>query len=101
MKALADRKKDIYDEDIEWSTEMAAPTIIKLASLTVITGTHGAARDHEARRRRQIKIRGREAAARSMPCSTASSAWCRTRPGWSCTRSRGRAPSRNLDASGA
>jgi 2-isopropylmalate synthase len=44
MKALADRKKDIYDEDIEAlvDAEMAAShDRIKLASLTVIAGTHG------------------------------------------------------------
>jgi 2-isopropylmalate synthase len=44
MKALADRKKDIYDEDIEAliDGEMAAShDRIKLASLTVIAGTHG------------------------------------------------------------
>src|SRR5204862_230588 len=44
MKALADRKKDIYDEDIEAlvDEEMAAShDRIKLTSLTVIAGTHG------------------------------------------------------------
>src|SRR5436190_917574 len=44
MKALADRKKDIYDEDIEAlvDEEMAAAhDRIKLTSLTVIAGTHG------------------------------------------------------------
>jgi 2-isopropylmalate synthase len=44
MKALADRKKDIYDEDIEAlvDQEMAAShDRIKLTSLTVIAGTHG------------------------------------------------------------
>ena len=44
FKALADRKKDIYDEDIEAlvDEEMAAShDRIKLTSLTVIAGTHG------------------------------------------------------------
>jgi 2-isopropylmalate synthase len=44
FKALADRKKDIYDEDIVAlvDEEMAAShDRIKLASLTVIAGTHG------------------------------------------------------------
>jgi len=44
MKALADRKNDIYDEDIEalLDEEMAAAhDRIKLTSLTVIAGTHG------------------------------------------------------------
>jgi 2-isopropylmalate synthase len=44
MKALADRKKDIYDEDIEAlvDEEMAGShDRIKLTSLTVIAGTHG------------------------------------------------------------
>ncbi|OYU58591.1 MAG: 2-isopropylmalate synthase [Bradyrhizobium sp. PARBB1] len=44
MKALADRKKDIYDEDIEALVDQemaAAHDRIKLTSLTVIAGTHG------------------------------------------------------------
>jgi 2-isopropylmalate synthase len=44
MKALADRKKDIYDEDIEAlvDEEIAhSHDRIKLISLTVIAGTHG------------------------------------------------------------
>src|SRR4029079_10226663 len=44
FKALADRKKDIYDEDIIAlvDEEMAAShDLIKLSSLTVIAGTHG------------------------------------------------------------
>ncbi|MEO6380955.1 MAG: 2-isopropylmalate synthase [Nitrobacter sp.] len=44
FKALADRKKDIYDEDLEAlvDEEMAAShDRIKLTSLTVIAGTHG------------------------------------------------------------
>jgi 2-isopropylmalate synthase len=44
MKALADRKKDIYDEDIEAlvDEEIAhSHDRIKLVSLTVIAGTHG------------------------------------------------------------
>jgi 2-isopropylmalate synthase len=44
MKALADRKKDIYDEDIEALLDeeiAAAYDRIKLMSLTVIAGTHG------------------------------------------------------------
>src|SRR5947209_1438980 len=44
MKALADRKKDIYDEDIEALVDQeiaASHDRIKLASLTVIAGTHG------------------------------------------------------------
>ena len=44
MKALADRKKDIYDEDIEALVDQeiaVAHDRIKLASLTVIAGTHG------------------------------------------------------------
>src|ERR1700750_2276680 len=44
MKALADRKKDIYDEDIEALLDEEIATAqdrIKLTSLTVIAGTHG------------------------------------------------------------
>jgi len=44
MKALADRKKDIYDEDIEALVEgemAASHDRIKLMSLTVIAGTRG------------------------------------------------------------
>src|SRR5258706_15799059 len=44
MKALADRKKDIYDEDIEALVDQeiaAAQDRIKLTALTVIAGTHG------------------------------------------------------------
>jgi 2-isopropylmalate synthase len=44
MKALADRKKDIYDEDIEALVDQeiaASHDRIKLVSLTVIAGTHG------------------------------------------------------------
>ncbi len=44
MKALADRKKDIYDEDIEALVDQEianAHDHIKLTSLTVIAGTHG------------------------------------------------------------
>src|SRR3954466_14153365 len=44
MKALADRKKDIYDEDIEALVDQEianAHDYIKLTSLTVIAGTHG------------------------------------------------------------
>ena len=44
FKALADRKKDIYDEDREALVDQemtAAHDRIKLASLTVIAGTHG------------------------------------------------------------
>jgi 2-isopropylmalate synthase len=45
FKALADRKKDVYDEDIEAlvDEEHRAPrrTAIKLLSLTVIAGTRG------------------------------------------------------------
>jgi 2-isopropylmalate synthase len=44
MKALADRKKDIYDEDIEALVDQeiaVAHDRIKLVSLTVIAGTHG------------------------------------------------------------
>jgi 2-isopropylmalate synthase len=44
MKALADRKKDIYDEDIEALVDQEianAHDRIRLASLTVIAGTHG------------------------------------------------------------
>ncbi len=44
MKALADRKKDIYDEDIEALIDQELVhnhERIKLVSLTVIAGTHG------------------------------------------------------------
>src|ERR1700731_1033426 len=44
MKALADRKKDIYDEDIEALVDQeiaASHDRIKLTSPTVIAGTHG------------------------------------------------------------
>jgi hypothetical protein len=44
FKALADRKKHVYDEDIEAlvDTEIAtAQDRIRLVSLSVIAGTHG------------------------------------------------------------
>ena len=44
FKALADRKKDVYDEDIEAlvDEELAhAQNVLNLVSLTVIAGTHG------------------------------------------------------------
>ncbi len=44
MKALADRKKDIYDEDIEALVDQniaQAHDRIRMVSLTVIAGTHG------------------------------------------------------------
>jgi 2-isopropylmalate synthase len=44
FKALADRKKDLYDEDIEALVDEGMATShdrIKLISLTVIAGTHG------------------------------------------------------------
>ncbi len=44
FKALADRKKDVYDEDIEALVDEQlahAQDVIKLVSLTVIAGTHG------------------------------------------------------------
>src|SRR5947209_19189453 len=44
FKTLADRKKDVYDEDIEALVDEQlahAQDIIKLVSLTVIAGTHG------------------------------------------------------------
>ena len=44
FKALADRKKDIYDEDIEALVDeqlAQARNVLKLVSLTVIAGTHG------------------------------------------------------------
>ncbi len=44
FKTLADRKKDIYDEDIEAQVDEQlahAQDVIKLVSLTVIAGTHG------------------------------------------------------------
>jgi 2-isopropylmalate synthase len=44
FKALADRKKDIYDEDIEALVDLEIAQShdrIKLVSLTVIAGTHG------------------------------------------------------------
>ena len=56
FKALADRKKHVYDEDIEAlvDEEIAhAQDRIKLVSLTVIAGTHGpAVGDDDARHRR-------------------------------------------------
>ena len=44
FKTLADRKKDVYDEDIEALVDEQlahAQDVIKLVSLTVIAGTHG------------------------------------------------------------
>ena len=56
FKALADRKKHVYDEDIEALVDEEIATAhdrIKLDSLTVIAGTHGPAiGDADARHRR-------------------------------------------------
>ena len=61
FKALADRKKQVYDEDIEAlvDEEIAhAQDRIKLVSLTVIAGTHGpAVGDADARHRRPARDR--------------------------------------------
>ena len=57
FKALADRKKQVYDEDIEALVDEEIATAhdrIKMVSLTVIAGTHGTAiGDADARHRRQ------------------------------------------------
>ena len=76
FKALADRKKQIYDEDIEAlvDEEIAhAQDRIKVLSLSVIAGTQGPqTRDNEARHRGQARHRAvRPATARSMRSSTA------------------------------
>jgi len=87
MKALADRKKDIYEEDIEALVDQEianAHDHIKLASLTVIAGTHGPQRrHHEAHIGGQNQNRGsRRQRSASMPCSTDIKCWCRTRQSW-------------------
>ena len=62
FKELADRKKHVYDEDIEALVDQNIATAhdrIKLVSLSIIAGTSGpAARHHEARHRRQDRHRG-------------------------------------------
>ena len=92
FKALADRKKHIYDEDIEALVDEEIATAqdrIKLVSLSVIAGTHG-----PQRATMKLDIDGQtddrgmpRATARSMRCSTASRRWCRTRPSWNSIRS--------------
>ena len=84
FKALADRKKQVYDEDIEAlvDEEIATRTTAsRCVSLTVIAGTHGAAvGDADARYRRQARHRRRRpATVRSTRSSTPSARWCRTR----------------------
>ena len=60
FKTLADRKKHVYDEDIEALVDEEIDTAqdhIKLVSLSVIAGTRGPqrARDDEARHHRQVR----------------------------------------------
>ena len=83
FKALADKKKIVYDEDIEAlvDDEIAHKhERIKLASLVVQAGTKGPqtaeiALDH---RRREPEASSRRATAPSTRSSTPSSRWCRT-----------------------
>ena len=91
FKALADRKKHVYDEDIEAlvDEEIAhAQDRIKLVSLTVIAGTMGPQSatltlDIDGKQHDRAV---RPATARSTPPSTPSRRWCRTRPSSSSTR---------------
>ena len=91
MKALADRKKDIYDEDIEALVDQEIANShdrIKLTSLTVIAGTHGPQRaTMKLKSTARSGSRRPKATVRSMRCSTASRRWCRTRPSWNSIRS--------------
>ena len=84
FKALADRKKDIYDEDIIAlvDEEMAAShDRIKLSSLTVIAGTHG-----PQRATMRLTVNGQtriEEAEGNGPVDAVFNCirdWCRTRP---------------------
>ena len=89
FKALADRKKQIYDEDIEAlvDEEIAhAQDRVKLVSLSVIAGTRGPQRATMSSTSKADMSRNARATARSMRSSTASSRWCRTRPSSSSTR---------------
>ena len=84
FKALADRKKHVYDEDIEAlvDEEIAhAQDRIKLVCLTVIAGTMGpqsATMTLDIDGRHSHRCR-RPATVRSTRPSTASRRWCRTR----------------------
>ncbi len=90
FKALADRKKHIYDEDIEALVDDQAASAqdrAKLVSMSVIAGTRG-----PQRCTMKIEIDGRivteeaRATARSTPPSTRSRRSSRTRRRWSSTR---------------
>ena len=90
FKELADRKKHVYDEDIEALVDQNIATAhdrIKLVSLTVIAGTRG-----PQRATMKLDIDGEhvtEEAEGNGPVdatSTPSRRWCRTRRCWSSTR---------------
>ena len=90
MKALADRKKDIYDEDIEALVDQeiaASHDRIKLASLTVIAGTHGPQRaTMKLNIDGQIKIEEAEGNGPVDAVFNCIKLWSRTRPSSSSIR---------------
>ena len=92
FKALADRKKHVYDEDLE---ALVDEEIATAAGPHEGGGPAGDRRHHgpavgdaDARHGRRAGRRRcrRPATARSMPPSTPSSSWCRTRPSSPSTR---------------
>ena len=83
FKELADRKKEVFDEDIVALVDdelVRAHDRIKLVSLEVECGTRKARARLDARgRRRAAVLRGRPATARSIRPSSASSGCSRPR----------------------
>ena len=91
FKALADRKKHVYDEDLEALVDEEIATQqdrTKVVALHRDRRHHGPAVGHpDARHRRHTTSPcSRPATGRSMQPSTPSTSWCRTRPSWRSTR---------------
>ena len=83
FKALADKKKEIFDEDLIALVDDEIQAIdqqIKVVGLEVHCGSQAeVVRPHRARDRRRASSAPRpRATARSMPPSTRSRSWCRT-----------------------
>ena len=90
FKALADKKKQIYDEDIEALVDEEIATAhdrIKVLSLTVIAGTMGPqSATLTLTSKASTSPRSRPATGRWTRSSRRSANWCRTKPSSSCIR---------------